>query len=167
MDFLTPPCITRRVGTLARHLFVCLVLGSSAAIPAAEPPEALRPAVDITPLPALGPEWLATNPYRNNAEATAIGRQLFNSACAACHGPDGDNRQHVGPDLLRLHRGCRKLTDAPTKARCMADVDAYFVKSVRHGKSILDVTHMPAWEGVLNQESIWAIKRFLESRSAL
>lgn len=167
MDFQARICAAPLAGRLARHLFVCLLLGGSAAVPAAEPLEAQRPPVDIAPLPALGPEWLATNPYRNNAEAAAIGRQLFNSACAACHGPDGDNRQHVGPDLLRLHRGCRKLADAPTKARCMADVDAYFVKSVRHGKSILDVTHMPAWDGVLNQESIWAIKRFLESRSAL
>jgi mono/diheme cytochrome c family protein len=46
----------------------------------------------------------------------------------------------------------------------MRDNDAYFSKTVRQGKTIVGVVHMPAWEAALSQELIWAVQTFIESR---
>lgn len=128
--------------------------------------EALPPATDISSLPALGPGWRDVNPYRGDAGVVDVGRALFNESCAICHGVDANNRNHAGPNLLRLHRGCRKVAEPELMQRCLSDVDHYFMKSVRNGKRVLDVRHMPPWEGVMSQESMWAIKTFIEARIA-
>lgn len=126
--------------------------------------EAFPPKTDTSSLPALGTAWQALNPYRGNAAVVDTGRALFNESCAVCHGADANNRNHVGPNLLRLHRGCQKVAEAELLQRCLADVDHYFLKTVRNGKRVLDVRHMPPWEGVMSQESMWAIKTFIEAR---
>jgi hypothetical protein len=128
-------------------------------------PEAIPPTTDVSGLPPLRPEWHDSNPYRGNAAVLDTGRALYNEACARCHGVDANNRNHVGPNLLRLQRGCKKVTEPELKPRCEADVDHYFAKTVRQGKRVLDIQHMPAWEGVLGQEAVWAIRSFVESRS--
>lgn len=126
--------------------------------------QALPPKTDLSGLAPLGDKWLDTNPYRGNAEVVATGRALFNESCAVCHGTDGNPANQPGPNLLRLHRGCQKVDDAELLKRCLSDVDHYFTKSVRHGKRVLDVQHMPPWEGVMSQEGVWAIKSFIEAR---
>ena len=47
----------------------------------------------------------------------------------------------------------------------MADNDTYFSKTVQQGKVIVGVMHMPPWKDVLSQELVWAIQRFIESRT--
>ncbi len=48
---------------------------------------------------------------------------------------------------------CRRIADAELKAWCLRDNDAYFAKTVRQGKVILGVSHMPPWEeSILPQE---------------
>ena len=94
------------------------------------------------------------------------GEAAYAQACARCHGADASTNAAPAPDLRNLDRGCRRIADPALKARCQADNDAYFAKTVRQGKVILGVTHMPPWQGVLSQELAWAIQVFVESRAA-
>lgn len=134
--------------------------------PAGDPSvEALPPKTDTSSLPPIAEGWAELNPYRGNRAVVATGRALYNESCAICHGPDLNHRNQVGPNLLRLQRGCQKVTDAALLQRCMADVDHYYLKSVRRGKRVLDVQHMPPWDGVLSPQAVWAIRTFIESRT--
>lgn len=130
---------------------------------------AVAPTVDASRLPALGATWLAANPYRGQPvadAAVAIGHDAYNQACARCHGLDASTNAAPAPDLRNLNRSCRRIADAELKAWCLRDNDAYFARTVRHGKVIVGVTHMPPWEGVLRQELAWAIQVFIESRAS-
>lgn len=125
---------------------------------------AVAPSVTPDGLPPLGAQWLESNPYRGNAAAVDIGRQAYGQACARCHGAEASTNAAPAPDLRNLNRYCRRIGDAELKAACLRDNDAYFAKTVRQGKVIVGVTHMPPWEGVLKQELAWAIQVFVESR---
>ncbi|MBS1139395.1 MAG: cytochrome c-550 PedF [Proteobacteria bacterium] len=155
---------------MRRYLLPVLVIaGILLSVPATANEIAIAPQVDASRLPQLGTSWLAANPYRHQApasEAVAIGRDAYNQACARCHGADASTNAAPAPDLRNLDRGCRRIADAELKAWCQRDNDAYFAKSVRNGKIILGVTHMPPWENVLKQELAWAIQLFVESRVA-
>ncbi|MGB4064804.1 MAG: c-type cytochrome [Azonexus sp.] len=126
---------------------------------------AVAPAVSADGLLALGETWLAENPYRGNPVALSIGQQAYNQACARCHGADASTNAAPAPDLRQLNRFCRRISDAELNAACLRDNDAYFAKSVRKGKIIVGVTHMPPWDGVLKQELAWAIQVFIEARA--
>lgn len=139
----------------------------SGAVPAQE--VAVAPAVDSEKLPKIGAVWLAANPWRAQppAEALALGQAAYNQACARCHGADASTNAAPAPDLRKLDRACQRIVEPAVKAHCLADNDAYFARSVRGGKIILGVTHMPPWDGVLKQELAWAIQLFIESRAAV
>jgi len=126
---------------------------------------AIPPSVSPDGLPLLGQVWLAENPYRGNSAAVAIGQQAYNQACARCHGADASTNAAPAPDLRQLNRFCKRIGDTELNAACMRDNDAYFSKTVRQGKIIVGVTHMPPWQGVLKQELAWAIQVFVESRT--
>ncbi|MBU1365843.1 MAG: c-type cytochrome [Gammaproteobacteria bacterium] len=126
---------------------------------------AVAPAVEADGLPPLGATWLSENPYRGNPVALAIGQQAYNQACARCHGADASTNAAPAPDLRNLNRFCKRISDAELNAACRRDNDAWFAKSVRKGKIIVGVTHMPPWQGVLKQELAWAIQVFFESRA--
>ena len=130
---------------------------------------AVAPQVDASRLPSLGKTWLAANPYRNQpaaAEAVAIGRDAYNQSCARCHGADASTNAAPAPDLRNLNRSCRRIADAELKAWCLRDNDAYFAKTVREGKIIVGVTHMPPWADILPQELAWSIQLFFEAQAA-
>jgi mono/diheme cytochrome c family protein len=144
-------------------LVAATLLAISSTASRAERPAA--PQSDTSSLPALGSEWRTSNPYRDETTITATGRALYNEACSKCHGPDMNAKGHPAPPLRRLQRYCRKIEDKALKPRCLADVDHYFMTTVLKGKIILGVEHMPAWDGVLSQEAVWAIKTYVDSRS--
>lgn len=148
---------------MRRPFFVILAAALSAASAAAE--VAVAPAVDTSALPALGAEWREGNPYRGLPDAFDVGRSAYNQACSRCHGADAATNAAPAPDLRKLDRGCRRIADATLKARCTADNDAYYAKTVRNGKTIVGVVHMPPWDGVLTQETAWAIQTFVEARA--
>jgi mono/diheme cytochrome c family protein len=125
---------------------------------------AVAPVVDASALPSLGSTWQKTNPFRDLSVAREIGGVTFNQSCARCHGPDANNAGYPAPDLRQLDRACRRIGDAKIKAHCMADNDAFFSKSVREGKVIVGITHMPPWKDALSQELTWAIQVFIESQ---
>ncbi|WP_374563991.1 cytochrome c-550 PedF [Ideonella sp.] len=124
-------------------------------------------AVDTHELPSLGESWREQNPFRepepNQGVAVRIGTSAFNQNCARCHGLEAISGG-IAPDLRRLDNDCSVLKDAAKKAACVAENDQYFLTTVRHGRSRNGAVYMPPFEGTLNQEAIWAIKAYLETR---
>ena len=105
--------------------------------------------VDTAGLAPLGEGWKDENPYRGDVKAIAIGDSGFNQNCARCHGLQVISGG-LAPDLRYLPAG--------------KEGDEYFVERVRHGAIINGMTKMPAFEGVLSQEALWAIRTYIESK---
>lgn len=119
--------------------------------------------VDTRGLPVLGDKWRDENPYRGNALAQKIGASAYGQNCARCHGLDAVSGG-IAPDLRQLDRDCTGMKQAAKKAACFKEMDAYFLTSVRTGKVRNGAVYMPPFEGVFNQEAMWAIKAYLETR---
>jgi cytochrome c-550 PedF len=120
-------------------------------------------AVDTKGLPDLGKDWRAENPYRNNAAAAKVGSSAYNQNCARCHGLEAISGG-VAPDLRKMDNDCVSLKVVAKKAACVAEIDQYFAGSVRKGKVRNGAVYMPPFEGILQQEAVWAIKAYLETR---
>ena len=120
-------------------------------------------AVDTTGLPALGDKWRDENPYRTNKLALKIGASAYTQNCARCHGLDAVSGG-IAPDLRLLDRDCNGIKNETKKQACYKEIDNYFLTSIRHGKVRNGAVYMPPFEGVFNQEAMWAIKTYLESR---
>jgi len=120
-------------------------------------------AVDTAALPPLGQEWLAENPFRNHEQAIKIGTSAYNQNCARCHGLEAISGG-IAPDLRKLDNECAAQKDKAKKAACTKEIDDYFITTVRHGRTRNGAVYMPPFEGVMNQEAIWSIKAYLETR---
>ncbi|HJV71508.1 cytochrome c-550 PedF [Ideonella sp.] len=124
-------------------------------------------AVDTHELPSLGEGWRDQNPYRakdgSQDIAVRIGTSAFNQNCARCHGLEAISGG-IAPDLRRLDNDCASMKDAAKKTACMVENDQYFLTTVRNGRSRNGAVYMPPFEGTLNQEAIWSIKAYLETR---
>jgi len=142
----------------------CWLLASLAFAPAAFGHGDVTPqAVDTKELPPLGEAWREQNPYRANDVAVRIGSSAFNQNCARCHGLEAISGG-IAPDLRRLDNECATLKDERKKAACVAEVDTFFLTTVRRGRTRNGAVYMPPFEGTLNQEAVWAIKSYLETR---
>ena len=122
--------------------------------------------VDTSTLPQLGEKWLDTNPYSTGAghdEALRIGSSAFNQNCARCHGLEAISGG-ISPDLRKLDNDCMSLGDDEKKQACIAEMQEYFVSTVRRGRTRDGRVYMPPFEGILTQEAMWAIKTYLETR---
>jgi len=107
-------------------------------------------AIDTKGLPKLGREWLLKNPYSGNAKAIEIGASGYNQNCARCHGLEVISGG-MAPDLRYLEKG--------------EAGDEWFINRIRNGASKQDgTTIMPAFGMVFNQEAMWAIRAFVESK---
>ncbi len=120
-------------------------------------------AVDTTGLPVLGDKWRDENPYKTNKLALKIGTSAYNQNCARCHGIEAISGG-IAPDLRQLDKDCVGLKVEAKKTACFKEMDGYYLASVRHGKVRNGAVYMPPFEGVFNQEAMWAIKTYLESR---
>ncbi len=89
-----------------------------------------------------------TNPLSGNAKAIAEGRSWYRNVCSNCHGgrADGGGDRGQGADLRVFNKGFRK-----------------FVEAVKSGKETGRAMKMPAWGGVLNDETIYQIGAYLET----
>jgi cytochrome c-550 PedF len=120
-------------------------------------------AVDTSSLPKVGAAWRAENPYRSNPAAVQVGSSAYSQNCARCHGIDAVSGG-IAPDLRKLDNDCATTKDAARKAACVKDNDEYFLTTVRHGRTRNGAVYMPPFEGTFDQEAIWAIKAYLETR---
>ncbi len=105
--------------------------------------------VDTTGLKPLGDEWLEENPYRGNELAIKIGEHGYTQNCARCHGIAAVSGG-LAPDLRLLDPG--------------AEGDEWFIQRTRDGYSQNGVSKMPAYNGILSQEAMWAIRSWLETK---
>ena len=119
--------------------------------------------VDTSSLPPLGEAWKPENPYRGNAAAVKVGTSAYNQNCARCHGLEAISGG-IAPDLRQLDNDCAVMKDAKKKAECVAEIDEYFASTVRKGRVRNGKVYMPPFEETFNQEAVWAIKAYLETR---
>ncbi len=105
--------------------------------------------IDTAGLEPLGEEWLVDNPYRGNQRAIEIGSSGYNQNCARCHGIDAISGG-LAPDLRYLEPG--------------AEGDEWYIELTRHGYVQNGVEKMPAFEGIISQEAMWAIRAWLETQ---
>lgn len=106
--------------------------------------------VDTSTLPQLDDDtWLDENPYRGDPMAIEVGETGYNQNCARCHGIAAVSGG-LAPDLRYLESG--------------AEGDEWFLELTRHGYSQNGVEKMPAFEGILSQEAMWAIRAWLETQ---
>ncbi len=119
--------------------------------------------VDTAGLPVLGAKWRGENPYRANQAAIKIGMSAYTQNCARCHGIEAISGG-IAPDLRQLDRDCNGLKVETKKQACFKEMDLYFLSSVRHGKVRNGAVYMPPFESTFNQEAMWAIKAYLETR---
>lgn len=150
--------LPHRLAPLALTLILAVAAGTAAAHGDVTPQ-----AVDTKGLPQLGNDWKAENPYRGNGEAIKIGTSAYNQNCARCHGLEAVSGG-IAPDLRKLDNECATLKDPKRKATCVKDVDEYYATSVRKGKVRNGAVYMPPFDGILQQEAVWAIKAYLETR---
>ena len=148
-----------------RHRFLPLALLLAAAVPAfvGAHGDVTPQAVDTTSLPKLGEAWQPENPFRKNDAAVKVGTSAYNQNCARCHGLEAISGG-IAPDLRKLDNECATLKDAAKKTACVKEIDDYFVTTVRHGRTRNGAVYMPPFEGVMNQEAMWSIKAYLETR---
>lgn len=141
-----------------------LALGLSALAAAAQAHGDVTPqAVDTKGLPTLGDTWRAENPYRKNDAAIKLGGSAYNQNCARCHGLEAISGG-IAPDLRKLDNECVSLKDDKKKGACVKEMDEYYATVVRKGRVRNGAVYMPPFEGTLNQEAVWAIKAYLETR---
>ena len=123
--------------------------------------------VDTSTLPQLGAKWLDANPYNDKSparkEALRIGTSAYNQNCARCHGLEAISGG-IAPDLRKLDNDCASQKDEKKKSACIKEIDDYYLGSVRRGKTRNGAVYMPPFEGTLNQEAMWSIKAYLETR---
>ena len=120
-------------------------------------------AVDTSSLPKLGDAWRAENPFRKNEAAVKVGTSAYNQNCARGHGLEAVSGG-IAPDLRKLDNECATMKDANKKNACVKEIDDYFANTVRKGRTRNGAVYMPPFEGTLNQEAVWAIKSYLETR---
>jgi cytochrome c-550 PedF len=140
-----------------------LLLCSLAALNAWSHGDVTPQPVDTTGLPNLGEGWRTENPFSGDSTALRIGTSAFNQNCARCHGLEAISGG-IAPDLRRLDNDCAIIKDAAERKTCKAEMDEYFITTVRHGRTRNGAVYMPPFEGVLSQEALWTVKTYLESR---
>ena len=121
-------------------------------------------AVDTSALPKLGEQWRVENPYRGNEAAVKIGTSAYNQNCARCHGLEAISGG-IAPDLRKLDDECATLKDADAQG-CLREGDRRLLscRPCARGRTRNGAVYMPPFEGVMNQEAVWSIKAYLETR---
>ena len=120
-------------------------------------------AVDTHSLPPLGEEMRTENPYRGLAEAVKVGVSAYTQNCARCHGIEAVSGG-MSPDLREMDSECLDQKDEAKKKACFKEVDDFFMSITMKGKVRNGTEKMPAFKGTFNQEAVWAIKTYLETR---
>jgi cytochrome c-550 PedF len=120
-------------------------------------------AVDTHELSSVGADWLPENPFRGNPTAIRIGGSAYNQNCARCHGLEVISGG-IAPDLRKLDNDCAPMKDPAKQAACVKETDDYFLNTIRHGRVRNGAVYMPPFEGIMNQEAMWSIKAYLETR---
>jgi cytochrome c-550 PedF len=111
-------------------------------------------AVDTEGLESVGKDWAEENPYRKMGGeqyklAIKIGSSAYSQNCARCHGLQAISGG-IAPDLRLLESDL--------------DGDEWYMSRVRKGYSQNGAYKMPPFEGLMNQEAMWAIRSYIETQ---
>ncbi len=96
------------------------------------------------------------NPYPTVTKAIDAGREVYQSACIACHGPRGRGDGDAGLDLVPSPALLTQLTKEQGAA------DEYLLWTLSEGGAPLG-TAMPAFKGRLTEAQIWQVISFLRA----
>lgn len=110
--------------------------------------------VDTAGLPELPEEMASENPWREADQAVLfkvidVGAKGYNSNCARCHGLEAISGG-LAPDLRFL-----EANDFG---------DEWYLDRILHGYEQNGAVKMPPFDGILNQQAIWAIRTYVETR---
>jgi copper resistance protein D len=89
------------------------------------------------------------------ADAVKRGKAIYVANCAQCHGPDGKG---TGQDA-------NYATDLTDDFRTQLNTDGVLFYKVWNGHTIqlrTEVVDMPAFEGKLSKEEVWAVVEYLK-----
>jgi polar amino acid transport system substrate-binding protein len=112
------------------------------------PVELGAPAAGLLPAPAAPtPANGRVNPFSGDAVAVAAGRTEFNVRCSHCHSPNAASPDPVRDLRLLNHRYGARVNDV-------------FYETVTQGRP---TKGMPTWGPILDDQTIWRIKAFLET----
>jgi mono/diheme cytochrome c family protein len=98
---------------------------------------------------AAADEVPEVNPLSGDAKAINSGKSWYRGVCALCHGgrADGQGERGTGADLRKFQLGFRR-----------------YVEVVKNGRQVQGRTQgMPAWNGVLDDKTIYEIGAYLET----
>jgi cytochrome c-550 PedF len=151
--FIEPPVFRPARGRTAM-LVAALALSMAPVSGAIAHGDVQPQAVDTSGLPELGAEWVDTNPFRGedgefHARAVEVGSSAYNQNCARCHGLEAISGG-IAPDLRLLEEDY--------------DGDSWYQERVRNGAVRDGRVYMPPFEGIINQEGLWAIRTYIDSR---
>lgn len=100
------------------------------------------------------------NPFVGDAEAIAAGKEIFETNCVTCHGPEGhgDGPASAGLDPMPANLGDGEMMG-------MMD-DAYLFWRVSKGGAMEPFNSaMPTWELVLSEEARWQVVSYVRTLS--
>lgn len=122
------------MGSLGRVILVSALLASGA----------------VPPAHADGGEVPTANPFSGDPKAIKEGRDWYQNVCNVCHGSRANGETARGgraADLRVFNRGFRA-----------------YVETVKKGRNTTGTTFsMPAWGGVLDDETLYQIGAYLET----
>ncbi len=101
-----------------------------------------------------------------NARQVALGRQVYDQHCAACHGAD---LQGETPDWrTRKESGALPAPPHDASGHTWHHPDRQLFEITKHGLAGIAppgyVTDMPAFAGTLSDDEIWAVLAYIKSR---
>ncbi len=105
--------------------------------------------VDTQGLPKLGDTWKDSDPFVGNKTAIDVGASAYNQNCARCHGLEMISGG-IAPDLRHV----------PTDQ----EGDDLFKERMHVGAQRNGMTLMPVFNGLLPQETLWAIRAYMVSK---
>ena len=94
------------------------------------------------------------NPLEATAEVLARGRRLYESLCAACHGPAGLGDGEAGAALSPAPANVSRSSKLPIAT------DAYLFWTIAEGGVPIG-SAMPPFKDVLSDEEIWSVVTYL------
>jgi mono/diheme cytochrome c family protein len=101
------------------------------------------------------PAKFATNPILPDAESIAIGQELFNENCIACHGPEGRGN---GPTAQSLSPPPADFAAGHTAIHTDGDLYFWILQGIED-------TAMPAFESQLTEEQAWHLVNYVRRLS--
>lgn len=125
-----------------------VTLGTGFAVMSARADEA-PVKVDNKGLPSLGDTWKDKDPFEGNKTAIEVGADAYNQNCARCHGLEMISGG-IAPDLRHVPLG--------------QEGDDIFKERMHKGATRNGVMMMPVFNGLLPQETLWAIRAFMVSK---